>query len=182
MKKAYLIHGWEGNPENYWFPWLKSELESRDFEVVAPEMPNSDEPKIQPWIEKLKSTLQPDENTVLVGHSIGCQTIMRYLQDLDSKLDRVIFVAPFFHLNNLEDQESKEIAKPWLETPIDLEAVKEKANSFTAIFSDNDPFVPLSDKDIFQSALGAKIIVEHDKNHFDEGINELPSALNSIIN
>ena len=29
MKKVFIIHGWEGYPEEGWFPWLKKELESR---------------------------------------------------------------------------------------------------------------------------------------------------------
>jgi hypothetical protein len=26
-KRVFIIHGWEGYPEEGWFPWLKKELE-----------------------------------------------------------------------------------------------------------------------------------------------------------
>lgn len=41
MKKAILIHGWEGYPEEGWRPWLKGELEKHGFEVIIPEEANT---------------------------------------------------------------------------------------------------------------------------------------------
>lgn len=41
MKKVYIIHGWEGYPEENWLPWLKLELESGGFEVNVPQMPEA---------------------------------------------------------------------------------------------------------------------------------------------
>ena len=34
MKRVYIIHGWEGYPEEGWFPWLKKELEDRGFDAL----------------------------------------------------------------------------------------------------------------------------------------------------
>jgi hypothetical protein len=185
MKKVYLIHGWEGNPENAWFPWLKTSLEKKGFSVEAPAMPNPDEPEINAWVGKLVEVIQPDEQTVLIGHSVGCQAILRYLEKTGSKVDKVILVAPWMSLNpeELEDEETVAIAKPWLETPIDWLKVKTLANKFVAIFSTNDPFVPLSEKEIFAEKLGAEIVVEENKGHFDDevGVLELSCVLNSIV-
>jgi len=36
MKKAVLIHGWEGYPEEGWRPWLKEKLEANGFQVFVP--------------------------------------------------------------------------------------------------------------------------------------------------
>lgn len=183
-KRVFLIHGWDGFPKNNWFPWLKSKLKKKKFEVIVPEMPNSEEPKIEPWVAKLREVVgKAREGDYFVGHSIGCQTIMRYLQTLDSeKVGGVVFVAGFVNLPNLETDEDKEIAKPWLETEIDFDKVKDKAGEIVALFSDNDPDVPLSDKDIFEEKLGAKIIVEHEKGHFsdDSGVLELPVVLGEL--
>lgn len=182
-KRIFIIHGWGGYPENCWFPWLKKELEKLDFEVHVPAMPNSKEPKIDVWIPFLKKQVgNVDEETYFVGHSIGCQTIMRYLQTINKKIGGAIFVAGFFNLNNLEKEEEKEIAKPWLENSINLEKVKKVINKAVAIFSDNDLDIPLEDSKIFEKELGAKIIVEHNKGHFsgDTGITKLPVVLDSI--
>ena len=82
-KRVIIVHGWDGHPQEAWFPWLESELEKRGFEVQIPSMPNPPKPKIDDWVKHLsKSAKSIDKDTVLVGHSIGCQTILRYLEGL----------------------------------------------------------------------------------------------------
>ena len=192
-KRVFIIHGWGGSPNSEWLPWLKKELEKKGFEVFVPEMPNTEEPKIEEWVPFLENLVgEPDENTYFIGGSIGCQTIMRYLETLleNKKVGRVIFVAGWFDLTDFtckevpeDEEECKKIAKPWIETSIDLKKVKNSAKSFTAIFSDNDPYVELNNKDIFEKELGAEIIIEHNKGHFndDYNIKELPVVLDSIL-
>jgi len=192
MKRVFIIHGWEGDSQNHWFPWLKKELEKNDFEVITPNMPNTDEPKIEEWVPFLSELVgEPDENTYFVGHSIGCQAILRYLEILENKkVGGAIFVAGWFVLTEftyLEDpeyeQSSRKIAKPWIKTLIDFKKVKNSAKKFIAIFSDNDPYVDLSDKNVFVKQLVAKIIIEHNKGHFrlSESGKQLPIVLESIL-
>ncbi len=51
--------------------------------VQVPAMPNTAEPKIETWVPFLEKLVgKPDKDTYLVGHSIGCQTILRYLDGL----------------------------------------------------------------------------------------------------
>ena len=38
MKNAIVIHGTEGYPEENWFPWLKKELEQKDYIVSVPQI------------------------------------------------------------------------------------------------------------------------------------------------
>ena len=185
MKRVFIIHGWGGCPEEGWFPWLKKELEKRGFKVLIPQMPNAENPKIENWVPFLgKLVGKADEETFFVGHSIGCQAIMRYFETLPKnvKVGGVVFVAGWFNLIGLGGEE-KLIAKPWIETPISLAKVILHMKKFVAIFSDNDPFVPFSDSEIFREKLGAKIIVEKEKEHFsgEDGINELPSALKAVL-
>lgn len=186
QKRVFIIHGWDGHPEEGWFPWLKQELEQKKFSVVMPAMPDAAEPDIEAWTSYLSRVVgNADENTFFVGHSIGCQAILRYLERLptDIRIGGVVFIAGWFTLTNVDSAEEKEIAKPWLETPIDFEKVKQHTEKFVAIFSDNDPYVPLDNKDVFEEKLGAKIIVEHDKNHFSgsTGTTELPIARDSLF-
>lgn len=184
MKRVFIIHGWEGSPEEPLHKWLKKELEARGFEVIVPEMPNPEKPEINAWVRKLKEIVkEPDENTYLIGHSIGCQTILRYLETLseNTKIKSAILIAPWFKLQGIEESE-EEIAKPWIETPINLDKLKSHVNSIVCIFSTNDPYVPLSDREIFRQALKAKIIVEHERGHFTEedNVGELPVVIDEI--
>lgn len=188
IKKVYIIHGWDGYPEEGWFPWLKKELESRDFDVFVPQLPKPDEPRINTWVSKLKEIAgEPDENMYFVGHSMGCQTIARYLEGLpnNAKVGGAVFVAGFFkRLTNLEDDDVvRSVADEWLKTPIDLKKVKAHLTSSIAIFSDNDPYVPLDNKDDFENILSSKIKIEHSKGHFSgsTGTTELPIALEAVL-
>ena len=187
-KRVFIIHRWDGKPTSDWYPWLKKELEAKGLEVIVPEMPNAEEPKIEDWVNHLKSIVGiADENTYFVGHSIGCQTIMRYLETLDEivKVGGALFVAGWFCMKNLESEEVTEIAKPWLETPIDLKKVKNSLNYLTVILSKNDPYNCVKEnKEKFEKELNAdRVIVLKNEGHFteDDGITELPSALNSVL-
>lgn len=187
-KRVFIVHGWDGYPEEGWFPWLKNELEAKDFEVSVPQLPEAKTPRIYNWVPALsKAVGTPDEQTYFVGHSMGCQTIARYLESLPEgvKVGGAVFVAGFFkRLTNLEDDPKvREIAKHWLETPVDLEKVKARLNKSAAIFSDNDPYVSLDNQNDFKEKLGSKIVIEWQKGHFSgsDGVKELPVVLEAVL-
>lgn len=184
MKRVFIIHGWGGNSQEAWIPWLKSELEKHQFQVTALDMPNTDHPKIAVWVETLAQAVgEPDTDTYLVGHSVGCQTILRYLESLPGHqvAGGVVLVAGWLTLAGVEDEE-RPIAEPWLNTPIDFQKVKTHARNFVALFSDDDPVVPLENVHVFRDGLDAEINTLHQKGHMagDDGMTELPEALEAI--
>jgi len=186
-KKIVIIHGWGGSPKENWYRWLNAQLNKSGFEPKLPAMPDSLHPKINKWTAFLDKTVgEVDENTYLVGHSIGCQTILRYLEKLEpnKKIGGVLFVAGWMHLTDETwDQDyTPEIADQWLTTPIDFEKVKNHGNNFIAIQSDDDPYVPITDAKIFAEKLGAKIIKISNAGHIscEDSFETLPIALNSI--
>ena len=164
MTKIYLIHGWGGTPNSEgWFGWIRIECKKRKIELEIPEMPNTNYPKIGEWVKKLNQIIKPDKNTYLIGHSIGCQAIIRYLERLqgNTKFKGLIFIAGWFNLTDetWDETYTKEIAKPWLETPINFEKIKDHTKNILEILSDDDPYVPLSDGKLFKNKLNAKIII-----------------------
>src|SRR3989344_239376 len=186
QNRVFIIHGWDGHPEEGWFPWLKKELERRGFSVFVPAMPNASEPKIETWVPYLNELVgQADGNTYFVGHSIGCQAIIRYLQTLPpkTKIGGAVFVAGWYNLRNLETEEEKRIAGPWVNEPRDDKKIRETVHRAIAIFSDDDPFVMPENQRSWKEKAGAKIIIEAGRGHFSgsDGIVELPSALAAIL-
>ncbi|KKU54031.1 MAG: hypothetical protein UX75_C0029G0017 [Candidatus Moranbacteria bacterium GW2011_GWE2_47_10] len=178
-KRVFIIHGWGGSPEGGCLPWLKSKLEKNNFEVIAPQMPNTEEPKIREWVPHLSKLVgSVDENTFFVGHSIGCQAIMRYLEKTGGKTGGALYLAGWFVLENLPEEEI-EIAREWTETPIDLEKVKDATKNHVLIISDNDPFGGFEKNKEMFSRLGAKIIILPGAEHIENL--ELPVALEEII-
>jgi predicted alpha/beta hydrolase family esterase len=185
-KKIFIIHGWDYTPDMHWYPWLKTELEKKGYEVVAPNMPNTSIPMIKEWVNFLGKVVgKIDKNTFFVGHSIGSQTIMRFLEKQPSKnkIGGCVFVAGWFNLTNLEDKEIESIAKPWIETKINTEKVMEVANKIIVLLSENDPFNCLIENVEKFKEINAKVIIEKNKGHYtsDDGINILSSALNAVL-
>jgi len=191
MKRVFIIHGWDGRPDCGWFVWLKKELSSKGFEVHLPTMPDKATPKIEKWVPYLSKVVgRADENTYFIGHSIGCMTILRYLETLpkDTKVGGAIFVAGWIKIdvNALEKEEagSSEIARPWFEAPINWKKIKTHSNKFVSIFSDNDFFLPLMLKntEIFKEKLNAKIIIEKGKGHYIENVTkQIPIVLKEFL-
>lgn len=188
MKRVVIVHGWEGHPKENWFPWLKKELESRGFEVMVPQLPDPDNPRIYNWVPALSKVAgKVDKDTYFVGHSMGCQTIARFLEGLPDgiKVGGAVFVGGFFkRLTGLEeDPEVQETDRHWLTAPIDFAKVKSHLPKSIAIFSDDDPYVPLDNQDDFKEKLDSEIIVEHNMGHFSTsaGVTQLSVALNSIL-
>jgi len=180
MKKAILVHGWEGHPEEGWRPWLKDELEKQGFEVLVPAMPNTNEPKMNEWLDHLEKIItNPDENFYFVGHSLGCIAILRYLESLalKQKVGGVVLVAGYNSNLGFDELDT------FFESKINWDKIKSNCEKFIAIHSDNDPYVSLHYADFFRDKLGAEVIIEHNMKHFsgEDGINILPSVLKSVL-
>lgn len=180
MKRAFLIHGWQGVPDGSWRPWLKKELEKHGFEVFVPAMPDTNNPKMSAWIAHLANIAgAPDKDCYFVGHSLGCIAILRYLETLkeNQKVGGVILVAGFTSNLGFKELES------FFTKPIEWEKIKSHCSKFVAIHSDNDYYVSLHYADLFKENLEAEVIVQHNMGHFtnEDDILELPIALNSIL-
>lgn len=184
MKRAIIVHGWSGNPEEAWFPWLKRQLEGKGYSVEVPAMPDTDHPTITAWVSKLAEVIgTPDSELVLIGHSIGCQTVLRYLATITTSIGGMVLVAPWLRLHNLEGPAEEAIAEPWLHTPIDWNMVRHNYARTTLLFSDDDPYVPMLNKDLFAAELAsAKITILHGLGHVNDDMNVkmLPEALAAI--
>lgn len=183
MKRAIIVHCWEGYPEYCWYPWVKKELEKAGFKVIVPAFPDTEKPRQEAWVPYLTNVIgEPDEDLYLVGHSVGCVTIMRYLEALTGarKIGGVVFVAGFTTDLGYEE------LKNFFTAPIDFDKIRQRCPKFVAIHSDNDKYVDLKYADIFKEQLGAEVIVKRDAGHFSGSIEnegsciELPEVVTSV--
>lgn len=185
-KRVFIIHGWSGNPDEHWLPWLADELEKRGYEVQVPQMPRSDEPNIQRWVSCLTGLVgKLDEQTFFVGHSIGCQAILRYLEtEVGSKAGGCVFVAGWFKLENLESAEEERIAEPWMQDDINFAEVLQVTPNFIVINSSNDDYGAIEEnKRMFEEKLHAKVHILENRGHFTEsdGATQLSEALEATL-
>jgi len=147
-------------------------------------MPDTVTPLLDKWAPYLAKIVKtPDENTYFVGHSLGCITILRYLEALkeDQKVGGAVLVAGFAH--DLEYDGYKGELSSFFRTLVDWERIKKHCHKFVAIHSDDDPWVQVKHNKIFKEKLKAVSKIMHQMKHFsgDDGINELPIALESVL-
>lgn len=186
MKTIYLVHCWDGTKDDGWYPWLEEQISDENTKVVRWDMPNTDTPTIEEWVKELENHVETlDENTYFVGHSIGCQTILRYLEKNNvTKVGGILLVAPWLDLlpEAVSDEESYNTAYPWINTAIDFDKIKNITSKKVCIFSDNDYFVSLNQEKEFRRLLDAKTIIVKEKGHIseDDDVYELTEILDTL--
>lgn len=182
MKHAVIVHGYKAKPETNWKPWLKAHLEEIGFEVDIPAMPNTDHPEATEWALKLAETVgEPNEDVYLVGHSLGCITILRYLESLaaNQTVGACVLIAGFGE--KFEKYQGGHDS--FFDHELDWEKIKTHCPHFIAIHSDDDPGVDSAQLELFKQKLGAKTILTHGMGHFAsaDGVFEVPIVLEQIV-
>ncbi len=176
-----LVHGLLGNPENCFFPWLRREIEARGDQVIAPAMPMPAIPQREAWVETLRGLSLNPEETILLGHSLGCAAIVHFLEAHEGPLFRgVVLVAGFGRPFMIP---SGPFARRlgWFEHELDLKRVAVQSRFWTHIYSTNDLLVPHRESEWLASQVGGECVVEK-MGHFRrrEGAEKLPSALRAL--
>ena len=181
--KAIILHGTGNDQNGNWIPWLKVQLEARGYEVYAPSLPDSDYPNARKWVSYImeNAPFSIDEETVIVGHSSGAALIPQLLQELPdgTKINKAVLVSGFhtdLGWDKLKDAQNIEV---------DYGRVKEMADSFTLIYSDNDPYVPVDEVEWLADKLGGRLKMIKGQGHFNLEFSpkyrEFPKLLSVII-
>lgn len=183
MKRAIIVHGFKGKPDTNWKPWLKSELEKEGFQVDVPEMPNTTHPDKSAWVTRLAETVGEigSDDIYLVGHSLGCITILKYLESLpdNQKIKACVFVAGFTRkfrgYGGGHDS--------FFESELDFANIKARVENLIAIQSDDDASVGFEELKIFGDRLGARTIAVTDMGHFGsaDGVFEIPLVRDMVL-
>jgi hypothetical protein len=175
---AILVHGWEGWPENAWFPWLRKELEKQGYTTEALKLPNPAVPDRDAWVRTIRDAIRTPD-TILVGHSLGCMTILLALQAYDGPpIAGVVLVSGFGR-----DYGAIGLSI-WLQgTTLDLPAIARKARWWSVVHGKNDLLVPFAEGEWLSEQLKTRIIVPERNGHLMhlEGAFEVPEILGSII-
>ena len=94
MTNVFIIHGAYGHPKENWFPWLKSELEKLDCRVFIPQFPTPEDQSLETWLKVFEEYKQYlDEDSVVVGHSLGPAFLLDILEKLDKPVKATFFVS-----------------------------------------------------------------------------------------
>lgn len=183
-----IVHGYSGHKRENWFPWLKEELNKSGWETIVPTMPGAGHPTLESWDDYLNQyNAKVSENSILIGHSIGCASVLHYLQGIGKKVDTVILVAPTNPLQkwtklkrDRPDVDWESIKNMNEESEFNWMMIQTLAKRFIILHSDDDPFIPAESMEYYRKNLPqAEIHLIPNKDHFSEshGIKSLPEIL-----
>lgn len=178
--KVYIIHGYMANPSNHWFPWLKKKLNDENIETKILDLPDSQNPKLEQWVSVLKKEIHnPDPNTFLVAHSLGCITTLKYLSEMPStlRIGGLVCVSGFSEsLPNLP------MLNEFTKKKYDIIRVKEISPKSVVIVSEDDKIVSPDLTKGLSKELGSNLISLKKGGHFldTDGFKEFPEVLGEI--
>ena len=172
-----VVHAYGGSPRKFWYPSLKKHLPVTCL-VTVPQLPGGNAPQVSTWLDSLRALLREDSGAsvqqrslFLVGHSLGCNAILRLLAGSETALLRglrgVLFVAGWLWVDEPWEQ-----IQPWCDPPPDLAAARQALVALgaraTLLVSDNDRFTRDHERTrrMFQEGLGAHVVLCPGRAHF----------------
>ena len=167
-----IVHGWQASSRSNWFPEAKAFFEAKGFLVCAPDLPGDYDPQLSNWLQIVKS-FEPDENWILMGHSLGGVAIMRHLEQAKKPVAQTILISTPVNemkFSPLKDFFAKEFA--W-------EKIKQNAGKINLIYELDDQVVPIEHGHILAGELGVTLetvpgavhLCQMDINILDKAIN-----------
>jgi len=177
----YVIHGYTSSNQSEWFPWLKEQFKNSHVKIDIPNMPDSEYPRLEPWIKHLhKNVLDIDENTIFIGHSLGCVTALRYILEKNIKIKGAILVSGFINENPMDEQ--TEGLQGFVDGPLNILRIKSLIQSRIVITAKDDDIVPTEATQKLAKELDANLIILSSGKHFiaRDGYTDFPVLLNEI--
>ena len=190
MKTAIIIHGWVDKEEFldpkipsgsnfHWFSWIQKQLLIKGILAQTPEMPGEYEPNYEKW-KWMFEQFKIDEETILVGHSLGGGFLIRWLSENNKKVGKVVLVAPWINPNKIDNFSDKK----FFEFDIDPN-ISSKTTGMIIMYSNDDSSQILDSIKILKAKLKNVEFQEFTgKRHFtlrSMGTEEFPELLENII-
>lgn len=167
MTNVFIIHGTGGSPEINWFPWLKQELEKLGCKVFVPRFPTPENQSLKSWLKVFdKCRKYLDEDSIVVGHSLGPAFLLSVLENLNHQIKAAFFVSGFIGFLNNPDFDG--LNKTFVDKPFDWNKIRKNCKRFYIINSDNDTYVPLEKGRILAKNLGAELMVLKNAGHINQ--------------
>jgi predicted alpha/beta hydrolase family esterase len=175
--KIVIFHGWTANSRDNWFPWMKNKLEKKKLEVIVPDLPNTMHPQQKEWLAAVLKLTDYDENTIIVGHSLGTILTLRLLEKLEKKVKAIFLVASFD-----EPLDMHELSN-FFEKPFDYEKIKKSSGKSYIISGDKDPYIPIESPMRLAKSLKANLIIIKGGDHLSAGSGDcrFPELLDMIL-
>lgn len=170
MKRVLIIHGWTNRRQpNHWQRNLAVALRREGHAVAYPQLPNTDNPVLDEWLEVIANELSmldevSNDELIVFGHSLGCLTWLNAVKQgiVTSNVSRVLLVAPADPAL-CDDASTFQLD---VNDPILKSAVHDASQSTLLVGSDGDPWIPHGVEETFAKPLGLPFVVIPGASHF----------------
>ncbi|MBI4054306.1 MAG: leucine--tRNA ligase [Candidatus Doudnabacteria bacterium] len=172
-----LLHGYTGSAKKNFFPWLKTALEKRGYRVIAPELPHSSRPVEKEQVEFVLKNVKFDENTIILGHSLGGPVAVKAVERLSTRVAGLVFAGGFLEPKFKDHPRPYEKDFVWR---FNLKEVRKKVG-FVKVLSDrNDYAVPVEQGEKLARGLAGEFFaVESQEPHFTS--DQEPAILEHLV-
>jgi len=172
MQQVIILHGWGNEVQDNWYPWLANKLREKGYNVFVPKLVDKDKPTYQSWRESVLKVAKIDENTIIIGHSLGAVLGLKLAEEF--VFDTLITVAGWDYWDRTPEHET------FFKTIIDQNKIISNVKNRIVIHSDNDPYVTKILAQDYASRIKAKLVLLPGKGHFAtrDGVSEIPEILN----
>ena len=173
MKQALILHAWHNTPDNHWYPWLKTELETRGYTVYMPEIPtmNSDAPDLATQMDFIEKKVPLSKDFLVVGHSLSALLALR-LAEKHQFAEMILIAGWDFDDLTVEHQS-------FWKTKINHAAIRKNVKHIIVTSSDNDPYMTDFTMKEMAKRFAAEYIFSKGAGHFtkDYGVTTIPGLI-----
>lgn len=170
MKNVLILHGAGNDHSGNWFPWLKNKLEAKGYKVWVPDLPNSEKPDKESWLDTIFSNKDWtfNDESIIVGHLAGATLILRILERISdkTKIHKSILVAGPCNLGSMPQYFVYK--ESLVSGEFEWQKIKNTCKEFHLIYSDNDPYDCGMDQGIIiHKNIGGELIIKKGEQHFN---------------
>lgn len=178
IERVVVMPRWSGTPESDWYPWLRAALGEWGGALDVLTLPDKDAPRIEACLAAIEAAVDEATlgSTLLVGHSVGCQVMVRWLaRRSGARAAGLLAVAGWWSV----DAPWPSIV-PWIESPVDTERARAAVERVVVLLSDDDPFTAdhAANARAWVARMGAEVRAVPGAKHFNGSVE--PAVLDGL--
>ncbi len=167
-KRAVILHGTDGSPQENWFPWLKQQLVTFGYEVWVPPLPNNHTPNRHNYNDFFFTSEWDFLDNLIIGHSSGAVSILNLLADKRCpRINTGVLVGAWSHMEET-DLDREQFKDLFPSDGFNFKRIKENCDKLLFVHGDNDPYCPLGQAKWLAKQTDSQIFIIPGGGHFTQ--------------
>lgn len=176
-KEFVFLHAFGDRIDNAFWNWLKNEIEVHGGKVVFnKDLPNTNSPKVEEQMAFVQKNYKFNENTIVIGHSLGNILLMKLLEKIKVKIAGAVMVGAPLPASKkdiidgkaFKDLKSRPVLAEYCDWKFNFNEVKSKIDKIIILEDKKDHIVPFGQPKKLSDLLGAEYILsEANATHFN---------------